>query len=172
MSWAEPVAHIEVPVIISLEGHVVGRALALALACDIRVASRDSIFRPAGIHAGTISWDGTTQRLPRLIGKSRALELLLTGDAMDGEAALGAGLVNRLSDNAAGWAGGMAAKMAQKAPVALRYTKEAVCNGMEMPMDQAMHLEADLYFLLHTSQDRTEGITAFREKRKPEFRGR
>jgi len=139
----------------------------------MRIASFASYFGLPHINDGIIPWDGGTQRLSRLIGKSNALEMILTGQTINGEEALRIGLVNQLTD------GGQllpkimetAQKMAAKGPIALKYTKEVVHKGMDLTMDQALGLEADLYFLLHTSKDRTEGIKAFQEKRKARFNG-
>jgi len=173
LSWAGPVSNLDIPVIMSINGYALGQALELALACDMRIASFASYFGLPHINDGIIPWDGGTQRLSRLIGKSNAMEMILTGQTINGEEALRIGLVNQLTD------GGqllpkvmeMAQKMAAKGPIALKYTKEVVHKGMDLTMDQALGLEADLYFLLHTSKDRTEGIKAFQEKRKARFNG-
>jgi enoyl-CoA hydratase/carnithine racemase len=172
-SWAAPISRIEVPVIMSINGYALGQALELALACDIRMASSGSVFGLPHINNGVIPWDGGTQRLSRLIGKSNAMEMILTGQSVNGEQAFRMGLVNRLSgpDDLLPTVLETAGKMAGKGPLALRYTKEVVLMGSDLKLDQALALEADLYFLLHTSIDRTEGIKAFQEKRNPEFRG-
>ena len=173
MSWAEPVSKLEIPVIMSINGYALGQALELALACDMRVASHASFFGLPHINEGIIPWDGGTQRLSRLIGKSCAMEMLFTGQSINSEAALRMGLVNQLIDGRALLSRVMetALKIAQKGPIALKYTKEVVNKGMDLTMNQALSLEADLYFLLHTSHDRTEGIKAFQEKRKARFKG-
>jgi len=174
LSWAEPAAKLEVPVIMAIDGYALGQALELALACDIRIASVESHFGLPHIDDGAIPWDGGTQRLSRLVGASNALEMILTGQAISGETALRIGLVNRLvaGDQLFTHALDTARTMAVKGPIALKYTKEVVLKGMELTMDQALSLEADLYFLLHTSRDRTEGIKAFQGKRKAKFEGR
>ncbi|MBC8439625.1 MAG: enoyl-CoA hydratase/isomerase family protein [Deltaproteobacteria bacterium] len=173
MSWAEPVSKLEIPVIMSINGYALGQALELALACDMRVASHASFFGLPHINDDIIPWDGGTQRLSRLIGKSNAMEMLFTGQTINGEEALRMGLVNQLIEGKALLSKVMetAQKIAGKGPIALKYTKEAVNKGMDLTMDQALNLEADLYFLLHTSHDRTEGIKAFQEKRKARFSG-
>ncbi len=173
LSWAGPVSKLDIPVIMTINGYALGQALELALACDIRIASFASYFGLPHINDGLIPWDGGTQRLSRLIGKSNAMEMILTGQTINGDKALRIGLVNQLTD------GGQllpkvmetAQKIAAKSPTALKYTKELVHKGMELTMDQALGLEADLYFLLHTSKDRTEEIKAFQEKRKARFNG-
>ena len=173
MSWAGPVSKLEIPVIMSINGYALGQALELALACDMRVASPASFFGLPHINDGIIPWDGGTQRLSRLIGKSNAMEMLFTGHTINGEEALRMGLVNQLIDGKALLSKVMetAQKIAGKGPIALKYTKEVVSKGMDLTMNQALSLEADLYFLLHTSHDRTEGIKAFQEKRKARFSG-
>lgn len=173
LSWAAPVSKLEIPVIMSVNGFGVGQALELALACDIRMASLDSHFCLPHIHQGLIPWDGGTQRLARLIGKSNALEMILTGETINADQAHRMGLVNQIYEKEQVLPKAMetAQKIANKGPIALKYTKEVVRNGMELTLAQGLSLEADLYFLLHTSHDRTEGIKAFQEKRTPQFKG-
>ena len=152
----------------------IGQGLELALACDIRIASETSRFGLPQIEAGHILWDGGTQRLSRLVGKGKALEMILTGEVIDAQEALRIGLVHKVVS-----AGElmevtmkMAQEMASKGPIALRYTKEAVYKGMDMTLEQGLRLEADLYLLIHTSKDRSEGIQAFRDKKTPKFEGK
>ena len=172
-SVAASVAGIEKPVIAAINGDAIGDGLELALSCDIRVASDTAKFGLPHLESGTIPADGGTQRLPRLIGKGKALELILTAETINAAEALDIGLVskvvpvNELSTAVETLVQGIATK----APISLRYVKEAVNKGMDMTMDQGLRLEADLYLLLHTTGDRTEGITAFIEKRTPEFKG-
>ena len=173
LSWAGPVSKLDIPVIMSINGYALGQAMELALACDMRVASFDSFFGLPHINEDIIPWDGGTQRLSRLIGKSNTMEMILTGQTINGEEALRMGLINQLieAETLLPKVMEMALKMADKGPIALKYTKEVVQKGMDLTMDQALNLEADLYFLLHTSLDRTEGIKAFQEKRKARFKG-
>ena len=173
-SIAEPIARLDRPVIAAILGDAIGQGLELALACDIRIASETSRFGLSQIKAGHIPWDGGTQRLSRLVGKSKALEMILTGEIIDAQEALGIGLVNKVvpKEDLTEVTMKMAQEMASKGPIALRYTKEAVNKGMDMTLEQGLRLEADLYLLIHTTKDRTEGIQAFREKRKPQFEGR
>ncbi len=173
LSWAGPVSLLDIPVIMSINGYALGQALELALACDIRIAASTSYFGLPHIHEGLIPWDGGTQRLSRLVGRSNAMALLLTGQAINGNDALRIGLVNQLIDGKQLLPEviEVAQKMAAKGPIALKYTKEVVHKGLDLTMDQALGLEADLYFLLHTSKDRTEGIKAFQEKRNAQFKG-
>ncbi len=173
-SIAEPIARIDKPVIAAINGNAIGQGLELALGCDIRIATEGSHFGLPHIQSGSIPWDGGTQRLSRLVGKGKALEMILHGELIDAREAYRIGLVNRVvpSDQLMAIAMGMAQEMAAKGPTALRYTKEAVYKGMDMTLEQGLRLEADLYLLLHTTKDRTEGIKAFLEKRTPKFEGR
>jgi enoyl-CoA hydratase/carnithine racemase len=173
-SIAEPITKLDKPIIIAMDGNVIGQGLELALACDIRIAAEKSCFGFPQIKAGLIPWDGGTQRLTRLVGKGKALEMILTGESIDVQEAHRIGLISKIvpSGQLMTTVSEMAQEMASKAPIALRYTKEAISKGMEMTLEQGLLLEADLYLLLHTTKDRTEGIQAFREKKIPKFEGR
>jgi len=173
-SMVESIAKIEKPVIAGIEGIVLDQSLELMLACDIRIATDKSRFGLAQLKKHRIPWNGGTQRLPRLVGKGWALEMLLTGETVDAKEAHRIGLVNKVvsKEDLEKTVMEMAQEMASKSPIALRYAKEAINAGMDLTLDQGLHLEADLYMLLHTSRDRSEGIRAFQEKRKPEFEGK
>ncbi|MFO7962627.1 MAG: enoyl-CoA hydratase-related protein [Desulfobacterales bacterium] len=162
------------PVIAALNGDALGQGLEIALACDIRVAADAACFGMPHILKGEIPWDGGTQRLSRLIGRCRAMEMILTGEIVNAAQALDVGLVSRLVATDAVLASAMetADQIAQKGAIALRYAKEAILKGMDMTLEQGLRMEADLYFLLHTTHDRTEGIRAFQEKRRPKFEGK
>ncbi len=172
-SIAEPIAKIDRPVVAAIQGDAIGQGLELALACDLRIAGETSRFGLPFIQAGLIPWDGGTQRLSRLVGRGRALEMILTGRIIDAKEAQRIGLINQIvpPTRLLTVARGIAREMAAKGPIALRYAKEAVHQGMDLTLGQGLRLEAYLYFLLHTSRDRTEGVRAFREKRAPHFRG-
>ncbi len=171
---AAAVASIDRPVIAAINGDALGAGLELALSCDIRLASEKARFGLPQVASGLIPMNGGTQRLPRLIGKGKALELILTAETIDAEKAFKIGLVSKVvpQDKLASEAEALAQNVASKAPISLRYVKEAVNKGMDLTLEQGLRLEADLYLLLHTTADRTEGIRAFLEKRKPEFKGK
>lgn len=173
-SLSGPIASLNCPVIAAINGEASGIGLELALACDIRIAAESARFSFPGIVRGQIASDGASQRLPRLVGRARALELMLTGDIITAAEALSIGLVSRVlpAKDVQAAALEMGREMAGKATLALKYCKEAVYKGLDMTLSQGLQLEGDLYFLLHTTEDRTEGITAFREKRRPRFKGK
>ncbi|MFC2040752.1 enoyl-CoA hydratase/isomerase family protein [Chloroflexota bacterium] len=167
------VASIDRPVIAAINGDALGVGLEIALSCDIRLASQQARFGFPEIASGLIPVCGGTQRLPRIVGKAKALELILTAETINAEEALELGLVSQVvtQQSLASEAETLAKNIASKAPVALRYIKEAVTKGLDLTLEQGLRLEADLYFLLHTTADRTEGIKAFLEKRPPRFKG-
>jgi enoyl-CoA hydratase/carnithine racemase len=173
-SLAEPLAKLDVPIIAEIRGDVMGQGLELVLACDIRIASETSRFGHSHIKAGLIPSDGGTQRLSRLVGRAKAIEMILTGEMIDAREALRINLINRLlpPERVTTDVLEMAKAMANRAPIALKYAKEAVSKGMDMTLEQGLRLEADLYLLLHTTRDRTEGIKTFREKKTPRFEGK
>lgn len=162
------------PTIAAIKGDAFDQGLELALACDMRVASETGRFGFTQVGQGGIPWDGGTQRLSRLVGKGKALEMILLGTVIDAVEAQKIGLVTRVApaDVLMPAALEIAETLASKGPVALRYAKEAILKGMDMTLAQGLRLEADLYFLLHTTEDRTEGINAYREKREPRFKGK
>jgi enoyl-CoA hydratase/carnithine racemase len=173
-SVAEPISKIDRPVIAAIQGDAIGQGLEMALACDLRIAAETSRFGLDQIQTGLIPWDGGTQRLTRLVGRGKALELILTGKTVSAEEAQRIGLVNQVvsSRDLMEVTMKMAREMASKGSIALEYTKEAVYQGMDLTLGQGLRLEADLYLLIHTTKDRTEGIKAFREKRVPKFEGK
>jgi len=170
---AAAIAGIECPVIAAINGNAFGQGLEIALSCDIRLASSPACFALPQVGRGRIPEDGGTQRLPRIVGRGKAMELLLTAATISAEEALKIGLVSRIvpPENLTEETNKLAATVAAKGPIALKYLKEAVIKGMDMTLEQGLRLEADLYFLLHTTADRTEGITAFLEKRNPNYKG-
>jgi enoyl-CoA hydratase len=162
------------PVIAAVNGYALGGGCELAMSCDIRVAASDARFGQPEISIGTIPGFGGTQRLSRLIGKSRALEMLLTGDMIDAEEALRIGLVNRVApkENLMQEARHLAEKISQKPGYAIALCKESVNTGLDMNLVQGCALEAQLFGLSFATQDQKEGMAAFLEKRPPIFRNR
>ena len=171
---AHALASIEKPVIAAINGDALGQGLELALGCDIRLASDKAKFGFPQVSQGLIPSDGGTQRLPRIVGRSRALELILSAETITAEEAFNIGLVSRVVRGAdlAAETEALAGTVAAKAPIALRFIKEAVNKGLDLTLEQGLRLEADLYFLIHTTADRTEGINAFLKKRPPKFKGK
>ncbi len=168
---AAALAAIDRPVIAAISGAAIGEGLELALAADLRLADSTARFSLPQITRGMLPWDGATQRLPRIVGKSKALEMLLTGEPVSAQEAYGLGLVNRLCSDLASETAALAASIGAKGPIAARFIKEAVHKGLDLTLEQGIRLEEDLYFLLHTTADRTEGVRAFLEKRPPHFTG-
>jgi enoyl-CoA hydratase/carnithine racemase len=171
---ATAIAAIEQPVIVAINGDALGLGLELALSCDIRIASAEARFAMPQVAAGLVPTDGGTQRLPRIIGRGKALELLLTGITITAAEALEIGLISKIfsPNDLTSEAAKLAEVVATKGPIALRYLKEAVLKGIDMTLEQGLKLEADLYFLLHTTSDRTEGIKSFLEKHQPKYKGK
>jgi enoyl-CoA hydratase/carnithine racemase len=162
------------PVIACLAGDVAGWGLALALACDLRIAARGTVLRVPDAAAGRLVGGGATQRLPRIVGPSRALDMLLLGTPVPAPTALAWGLVSRVVPAARRLpsARRLAAELAARGPLALRLAKEAVVRALDLALDDGVRLEHDLYVLLQTTADRAEGIAAFRGRRAPRFAGR
>jgi enoyl-CoA hydratase len=162
------------PIIAAIRGHCFGGGLELALACDIRIASADSRLGLTEVDLAIIPGGGGTQRLPRVVGRSKALEMILTAARIDAAEALRIGLIERMvpAGEALTAAQELATMLAGKAPVALRYAKEAVVKGLEMSLADGLRLENDLATLLRTTEDRLEGAEAFLQKRKPRWQGR
>jgi enoyl-CoA hydratase len=161
------------PAIAAINGFALGGGCELALACTLRIASRNAKLGQPEVKLGIIPGYGGSQRLPRLCGKGVAYELILTGEMMTAEEALRVGLVNRVVEPAEllAAAEAIAKKIIANAPVAVKYALEAVEHGMEMPQEEGLHLEATLFGLCCATQDMREGTRAFLEKRPPKFEG-
>lgn len=162
------------PVIAAINGYALGGGCELAIACDIRIACERARLGQPEITLGIIpGWAGT-QRLPRLIGKGRAKELIYTGAMISAEEARQIGLVNRVVPAAdlLPAALELARQIADKSQVAVRLAKEAIDNGMEMDLARANRYEADLFGLCFASEDQKEGMQAFLDKRPPQFKDR
>lgn len=161
------------PIIGAVNGFALGGGLEVALACHIRLASSNAKLGLPEVTLGVIPGYGGTQRLPRLVGKGRALELILTGGMIDAEEAHRMGLVNKVTEpgELLDTAKKMAGKILGNGPVAVHLALEAVQRGMEMPIEQGLHLEGDLFGMVCVTEDSKEGTKAFLEKRKADFKG-
>ena len=162
------------PVVAAVNGFALGGGCELAMACTMRIAADTAKLGQPEINLGLLPGYAGSQRLPRLVGRGRALELLLLGHQISAEEAWRIGLVNRVVPAAELMteAKKTAQALASKAPVAVRYILDAVARGLEMPFGEAQDYEATLFGLLSTSEDMREGTQAFLEKRKAEFKGR
>lgn len=162
------------PVTAAVNGFALGGGCELAMACHFRVASSSAKFGQPEINLGIIPGYGGTQRLPRLIGRARALKLLTTGEMIDAAQALEWGLVSGVLDSESlmGEVKKFAQTLAAKAPLALKYIIEAVDAGMETDLDSALDIEADLFGKSCATEDMREGTSAFLEKRAPQFKGK
>jgi len=162
------------PVIAMINGFCLGGGNELALACDLRICSPNAKFSQPEINLGIIPGGGGTQRLTNLIGEGRAMEMILSGDMIDAETALQFGLVNHIHPAAELEERTLetAAKIAEKAPIALQLCKEAVKFASRSNLDEGLRREVDLFAICFSTEDKTEGVAAFLEKRKPEFKGK
>ena len=162
------------PVIAMINGFCLGGGLELALACDIRVASDTARLGQPEINLGIIPGGGGTQRLTRLVGEGKAMEIILTGDAIDAAHAREIGLVNQVvpATELRNTVLGLAARIAEKSPIALRMAKDSVKSAARMSLREGLERETDLFCLTFGSEDKAEGVRAFLEKRKPDFKGR
>jgi enoyl-CoA hydratase/carnithine racemase len=162
------------PVVCAVQGEALSAGLEMALACDIRIAAEDARLGLPETALGLIPMGGGTQRLARLVGRGRALEMVLTGEPVDAREALRIGLVSAvvLRDRLAAEAEAVAGRIAERGPLAVRYAKEAIGRGLDMTLEQALRYETDLTVILQTTEDRAEGVRAFLEKREPHFKGR
>ncbi len=166
--------HMNKPVIAAVNGFALGGGCELAMACHIRIASDTAKFGQPEVKLGLLPGYGGTVRLPRIVGKGRALELLLTGAIIDAAEALRIGLVSRVvpADRLLAEAETLARSIMEQGPLAVRSVLEAVDAGYEMSQQDALLLEASLFGLLSSTDDMREGTRAFLEKRKPAFEGR
>ncbi|CFY10325.1 Crotonase superfamily [Syntrophomonas zehnderi OL-4] len=162
----------EKPVIAAINGFALGGGCELAMACDIRLAAEHAVFGQPEVGLGVIPGYGGTQRLARLVGEGRAKELIFTGDTIKTPEAYRIGLVNHvypgseLMDQAKKLAG----KIARQAPLAVGYSKTAVGKGLQVDIDTGIGMESDLFGMCFATEDQKEGMKAFMEKRKPDFK--
>jgi enoyl-CoA hydratase/carnithine racemase len=172
-SFWRRLAAIKTPMIAAVSGYALGGGCELALACDMIVAAEGATFGQPEINLGIIPGGGGTQRLARVLGKQRAMELVLTGERFGAAAALELGLVNRVVEGE-GWldeAMALAATVAERPPIAARLGKQAVIAAEETALTAGLENERRLYELAMATEDRVEGMTAFLEKRTPVWRG-
>ena len=162
------------PVIAAVNGFALGGGCELALACHIRVASDNARLGTPEVKLGLLCGYGGTQRLPRLVGRGRALEILLSGEMVGADEALRIGLVNRVvaKDALMSEAISLMKKMIANAPLSLQYTIDSVNGGLDMSFEDAQDHEATLFGVLCSTADKTEGTSAFLEKRPAKFQGK
>ncbi|TNE81584.1 MAG: enoyl-CoA hydratase [Bacteroidetes bacterium] len=162
------------PIIAAVSGFALGGGCELVMHCDCVVASETAQFGQPEIKIGVMPGAGGTQRLPRAVGKALAMEMVLTGEFISAERALQAGLINKivpvelLMDESVK----MAKSMARNSPIALQMAKEAVLKSFENSLTEGLYLERKNFYMLFATEDQKEGMAAFVEKRKPEFKGR
>jgi enoyl-CoA hydratase len=162
------------PVIAAVNGFALGGGCETAMACTIRVASENAKFGQPEVTLGLIPGGGGTQRLPRLVGKGRALQLILSGEIINAQEAYRIGLVNEVVPAAdlMARAEAILKRIFSNAPLAIKYSLEAVNKGLETSQAEGLSLEASLFGLCAGTEDKKEGTSAFLEKRKPQFQGR
>jgi len=162
------------PLICAVNGYAMGGGMELALACDIRIASENAVFALSEVRIGSIPGAGGTQRLPRAIGTSNAMLMLLTGDRVDAAEALRIGLVSKVvsREELLPAAQEIARRIAHNAPLSVRSIKRLVTSGADMPLPAALDNERYVFGLLRDTEDRIEGRRAFQEKRAPVYQGR
>ena len=168
------IEHMGKPVIAAINGYALGGGCELALACTLRIAADTARLGQPEINLGILPGYAGTQRLPRLVGKARAMELILTGAQIGASEAERIGLVNRVVPAGAllTEAKKLAGELARQAPIAVRYIIDAINHGLEMPFAEGCRFEATLFGLVAASDDMREGTRSFLEKRKPEFTGK
>jgi len=162
------------PLICAVNGYAMGGGLEIALACDIRIAAEQAQFALSEVRIGSIPGAGGTQRLPRAIGASNAMLMLLTGDRIDAAEALRIGLVSKVvpQNELLASATQIARRIAENAPLSVRAIKRLVYSGLDMPLPAAIDAERYVFGLMRDTEDRIEGRKAFQEKRKPAYQGR
>src|SRR5947209_6052699 len=162
------------PVIAAVNGYALGGGCELAMACHLRIASDAAKFGQPEVKLGIAPGYGGTQRLPRLVGKGRAIQLILTGEMIDAQEAYRIGLVNKVvpADQLLAEADNLLRGILSMGPLAVRLSMEAVDQGLEMTLEEGLLLEANHFGLLAATQDMKEGLTAFLEKRPAKFAGR
>lgn len=161
-------------VIAAVNGYALGGGTELALACDIRIASERAVFGLPEVTIGLYPGWGGTQRMARLVGTGKAKELIFLGERIDAQEALQIGLVNRIvpHNELLDRCHDIAAKIANNAPIAVKQAKKVINEGIDVPLAQGLVIEAEAWTVNAATEDRVEGLTAFLEKRQPQFRGK
>ena len=162
------------PVIAAINGYAFGGGCELATWCDLRIASEKARFGQLEINLGIIPGGGGTQRLTRLVGMTKAKELIFTGDVIDADTALSIGLINKVvpAESLIDEAKQMAQKILSKSGIALYYAKKAINSGADMSLPAALDFEERCFALCFATEDQKEGMKAFLEKRSPEFKNK
>jgi len=170
----EKIERLPKPVIAAINGFALGGGCELAMSCDFRIAAENARFGQPEINLGIIPGAGGTQRLTRLVGMTKAKELILTGDIIDADTALNIGLVNKVVPqyDLMSEAKALAQKLLTKSSAALSLAKAAINCGWQMPLSSALDLEMQCFSLCFATEDHKEGMSAFIEKRKPDFKGK
>lgn len=174
LAFRDRINEISKPIIAAVSGFALGGGCELAMSCDIIIASENARFGQPEVNLGIIPGSGGTQRLTHLLGKHRAMELILTGDFLSAVDAERFGLVNRVvpAELLLEEAKNVAGKIAAKPPLAIRAAKQAVLKAANAPLDEGLDFERKSFYLLLSSEDRKEAMTAFLEKRKPDLKNR
>ncbi|MFN8509897.1 MAG: enoyl-CoA hydratase-related protein [Deinococcaceae bacterium] len=168
----QELAQLPIPTVAVIGGYALGGGLELALACDVRIASPNAKLGLPEVHLGLIPGYGGTQRLARLVGQGRALDLMLSGRHISAQEALAMGLVNYVEDHPLEFAREYLENMLSKgAPLSFGLIKEAVRRGLDTTFSDGLEIEADLFGLIHSSRDAKEGTQAFLDKRRAQFKG-